>query len=213
MQEEATHAERQHQQAAEQHAAATAANMDHMQHLSSEVQQQQAQLDRVQQQLQTAHQQRDAAQGQLDAWQAQHAQQAPQISELLTERQAWIQELQRERAAASAAAATAEVRGVLWFTWLSSGAYNDTWQQVSGTEVCCDFAWRQGLDRVQQDSCLANSLWFGVLRQLYQHRVWHLAKVSLSLSPHFGELLVVAQNIDSVVSQMRKTLYTKISTT
>lgn len=109
MQDEATHAQLQHQQAAEQHAAATAANEERIQHLSSEVQQQQAQLGGLQEQLQTAHQQRDAAQRQLDAWQAQHAQQAPQISELLNERQAWIQELQRERAAASAAAATAEV--------------------------------------------------------------------------------------------------------
>lgn len=109
VQDEATHAQLQHQQAAEKHAAFTAANEARIQHLSSEVQQQQAQLDRLQQHLRTAHQQRDAAQGQLDAWQAQHAQQAPQINKLLNERQAWIQELQQERAAASAAAARAEV--------------------------------------------------------------------------------------------------------
>lgn len=107
VQDAMTQAQMQQQQAAETH---TAANEGRMQQLSSQVQQQQAQLDSLQQRLQSAHQQRVAAQGQLEAWQAQHAQQAPQIAELLTERQAWIEELQQERAAASAAAATAEVR-------------------------------------------------------------------------------------------------------
>ena len=109
VQDAITQAQLQQQQAAETHAAAVGANEGRIQQLSSEVQQQQAQLDSLQRHLQSAHQQRDAAQSQLEAWQAQHAQQAPQIAELLNERQAWIQELQRERAAASSAAATAEV--------------------------------------------------------------------------------------------------------
>ena len=110
VQDAVTQAQLQQQHAAGTHAAATAASEGRIQQLSSEVQQQQAQLDSLQEHLQSAHQQRDAAQSQLKAWQVQHAQQAPQIAELLNERQAWIQELQQERAAASAAAATAEVR-------------------------------------------------------------------------------------------------------
>ena len=109
VQDTVTQAQLQRQQAAETHAAAVGVRERRIQQLSSEVQQQQAQLDSLQQHSQSAHQQRDAAQSQLKAWQAQHAQQAPQIAELLNERQAWIQELQRERAAASSAAATAEV--------------------------------------------------------------------------------------------------------
>ena len=109
LQDTVTQAQLQQQQAAEIHVAAAAANDSHVQQLSSKIQQQQAQLGSLQQHVQSAHQQRDAAQSQLEAWQVQHAQQAPQVAELLNERQAWIQELQQERAAASAAAATAEV--------------------------------------------------------------------------------------------------------
>lgn len=109
LQDAVTQAQLQKQQAAEAHAAALAADQGRIQQLVGETQQQQAQLNSLQQQLQGAQHQRDAAQAQLEAWRAQHAQQAPQVAELLSERQAWIEELQRERGAASAAAATAEV--------------------------------------------------------------------------------------------------------
>ena len=54
-------------------------------------------------------------QGQVEAQRAQHAQQAPRLAELVSERQAWIEDLQRERANASAAAAAAEVSLILLY--------------------------------------------------------------------------------------------------
>ena len=90
-------------------AAAAARNALQLKQLNQEVEQQNTYLGNLQQQLQQAQQQRDAAQTQLEAWRAQHTEQAPHIAELLRERQAWIGDLQKERAAASAAAAAAEV--------------------------------------------------------------------------------------------------------
>lgn len=103
-------AQLQHEQTVDRHRSDAATSHARIQHLSSEVQQQHAQIASLQEHIQAAQQQRDAAQHQLESWQAQHAQQAPEIAELLTERKAWIEDLQRERAAASAASAAAEVR-------------------------------------------------------------------------------------------------------
>ena len=109
LQDAAAKAQLQHQQAVDKHTSDAATCNAHVQHLSNEVQQQQVQIVSLQEHVQAAQQQRDAAQRQLESLQAQHAQQAPQVAELLTERKAWIQDLQKERAAASAAASAAEV--------------------------------------------------------------------------------------------------------
>ena len=90
-------------------AAAASASQVQVQQLTAEVQQLKAYYDNLHHQLQQAQQLKSAAESQIEAWRAQHAQQAPRVAELLSERQAWIEELQRERAAASAAAAAAEV--------------------------------------------------------------------------------------------------------
>jgi predicted nucleic acid-binding Zn-ribbon protein len=89
-------------------AAAASASQVQVQQLTAEVQQLKAYYDNLHHQLQQAQQLKSAAESQIEAWRAQHAQQAPRVAELLSERQAWIEELQRERAAASAAAAAAE---------------------------------------------------------------------------------------------------------
>lgn len=109
MQEKATQAQLQHQQAADQQAATASASQAQIQQLTQEVQQLKVYHDSLHHQLQQAQQHKALAESQIEAWRAQHAQQAPQVAELLTERQAWIEDLQRERAAASAAAAAAEV--------------------------------------------------------------------------------------------------------
>lgn len=109
IQEKSTEAQLQHQQAADMQAAAASASQVQVQQLTAEVQQLKAYYDNLHHQLQQAQQLKSASESQIEAWKAQHAQQAPQVAELLSERQAWIEELQTERAAASAAAAAAEV--------------------------------------------------------------------------------------------------------
>ncbi len=107
-----TEAQLQHQQAADMQAAAASASQVQVQQLTAEVQQLKAYYDNLHHQLQQAQQLKSAAESQIEAWRAQHAQQAPRMAELLSERQAWIEELQRERAAASTAAAAAEASDV-----------------------------------------------------------------------------------------------------
>ena len=107
-----TEAQLQHQQAADMQAAAASASQVQVQQLTAEVQQLKAYYDNLHHKLQQAQQLKSAAESQIEAWRAQHAQQAPQVAELLSERQAWIEELQRERAAASTAAAAAEASDV-----------------------------------------------------------------------------------------------------
>lgn len=110
LQEKVAEAQLQHKQALGAHAANASANQAHVQQLTQEVQQQGSQLEGLHQQLQQAQHHKAAAESQLEVWRAQHAQQAPQVAELLRERQAWIEDLQQERAAASAASAAAEVQ-------------------------------------------------------------------------------------------------------
>ncbi|DBA65966.1 TPA: hypothetical protein ACH3X2_002987 [Trebouxia sp. C0005] len=108
LQEKLTEAQLQHQQAADMQAAVASASQAQVQQLTAEVQQLKVYYDNLHHQLQQAQQLKSAAESQIEAWKAQHAKQAPRVAELLSERQAWIEELQRERAAASAAAAAAE---------------------------------------------------------------------------------------------------------
>ena len=104
-----TEAQQRHQEAVDQQIATASASQAQVEQLTQEIQQQRSTLAALQQQLQHTQQQKVAVEGQVEAWRAQHAQQAPQVAELLRERQAWIEDLQRERAAASAAASAAEV--------------------------------------------------------------------------------------------------------
>ena len=101
--------QQQQQQDTDKQAAAHTASQKHIKLLAHELSQQNSALQSLQEQLQQTQQSRDMIQGQVEAWRAQHAQQAPRLAELVSERQAWVEDLQRERANASAAAAAAEV--------------------------------------------------------------------------------------------------------
>ena len=63
----------------------------------------------MEQQLRAVCEQKDRAEGQLQALRLQQEQQAPQVAALVSERQDWITQLQKERAAASQATQKSEV--------------------------------------------------------------------------------------------------------
>ena len=66
-------------------------------------------LHAAEQQLRAVCEQKDRAEGQLQALRLQQEQQAPQVAALVSERQDWIAQLQKERAAASKATQKSEV--------------------------------------------------------------------------------------------------------
>ena len=109
LQDKVNAAQLQQQQNSDKQAAAAAAKEAHIGQLTQEI----SQLQSLQEQLQQTQQSRDMIQGQVEAWRAQHAQQAPRLAELVSERQVWVEDLQRERADASAAAAAAEASYLL----------------------------------------------------------------------------------------------------
>ena len=113
VQEQVSAAQLQQQRASEQQATSATADAAHIKELALELKLCAAALHSTEQELQHAQQSRDMIQGQVEAWRAQHAQQAPKLAELVQERRAWVEELQRERAAASAAACAAEASQVI----------------------------------------------------------------------------------------------------
>lgn len=123
-----------HFDSSEQNEALLEASQAQLGDMQQQLVQQEERLHAVEQQLGEVSQHKDrreeqlqVAEGQLQALRQQQAEQAPQVAALVSERQDWIVQLQRERAAASQAILTSEVRAGL----------DNCWTTIPGTFVFC----------------------------------------------------------------------------
>ena len=110
----------------------------------------------MQQQLRAVCEQKDRAEGQLQALRLQQEQQAPQVAALVSERQDWIAQLQKERAAASQATQKSEVAlidtlsGLTWFLVCLLSPSACIKLHLCLTCTCCRGRGVQLLNRLQQ---------------------------------------------------------------